>query len=93
MSMFLVLAFPICIMYSIAEFATDNTSLGARFIILAIQCVAYFIIVQMQKNTELTLNNTEQTLKDTRRVLDDTKRLRRRLIKQHTRQYSKIKGE
>lgn len=93
MSMFLVVAFPICIMYSIAEFATDNISLGARFIVLAIQCIAFFVIVQMQKNTELTLNNTEQTLKDTRRVLDDTKILRRRLIKQNTKQYTKIKGE
>lgn len=80
-------------MYSIAEFATDNISLGARFIVLAIQCVVFFIVVQLQKENEIMLNHTEQTLKDTQRIIDDTKFLRRRLIKQNTKQYTKIKGE
>lgn len=80
-------------MYSIAEFATDNISLGARFIVLAIQCVVFFIVVQLQKENEIILNHTEQTLKDTQRIIDDTKFLRRRLIKQNTKQYTKIKGE
>lgn len=80
-------------MYSIAEFATDNISLGARFIVLAIQCVVFFIVVQLQKENEIILNHTEQTLKDTQCIIDDTKFLRRRLIKQNTKQYTKIKGE